>query len=163
MSLLSEISGTGSARVSEQSTCVGPSEDIVKHAATATFRLPVWMQVLLVAIFVLQVLPMLFMSAVLGALDFVLIGLLLAFLLPMYTIRLDPEGVQLYGLWRLRWEEIRAAYCRKLFGLPYLCVRRQKGFRWWIPLYFVGDCDLAKALVDAAPPDSPIRSISLPR
>jgi hypothetical protein len=89
-------------------------------------------------------------------------ALVYVFLLPHYTVRIRSDGVKLYGLWWLPWADVSGVRYRKVIGLPYFHVKRGRGFSWWIPLYFVGDCNLGHAIIDAAPPGSPFRLASIP-
>ncbi len=83
-------------------------------------------------------------------------------LLPHYTVQLRPDGIKLYGLWWLPWTDVSAVRHYRVFGLPHFSVKRVRGFSWSIPLCFVGDRDLAQAIIDAAPPGNPFRLVSMP-
>jgi hypothetical protein len=85
------------------------------------------------------------------------------FLMPRYTVQLRPDGVKLYGLWWLPWTDIVAVRHQSIFGIPHFRVKRRRGLSWSIPLYFVGDCDLGDAIIQAAPPGNPFRSVSMPQ
>jgi hypothetical protein len=88
-----------------------------------------------------------------------------AFLPYSCTVQVRADGVKLYSLWWLPWSDVCEVRYFKLLGLPYLYVKRSRRWFgwWWIPLYFVGDSDLAQAIVDAAPSGHPFRSVSIPR
>lgn len=81
---------------------------------------------------------------------------------PHYTVQLRPDGVKLMGLWWLPWTDVIAVRYYRVFGLPHFRVKRVRGFSWSIPLYFVGDCDLGHAIIQAAPPGNPFRLVSIP-
>jgi hypothetical protein len=85
-----------------------------------------------------------------------------ALLLRFSTVQLRPDGIKIYSLWWLPWSDVTRVMYRKIFGLPYFQVRRRRGFSWWIPLYYVGDRELAQAILHAAPPDHPFRSVPIP-
>lgn len=84
------------------------------------------------------------------------------FLMPRYTVQVRPDGVKLLSLWWLPWSDVSEVRYWKLLGLPYFRVKRRRGLSWWIPLYFVGDCDLGQLIIRAAPPGNPFRSVSMP-
>jgi hypothetical protein len=86
------------------------------------------------------------------------------FVMPRYyTVQLRPGGVKMYSLWWLPWTDVREVRYWKLFGLGYFLVKRSRGFfPFCIPLYFVGNCDLGDAIIRAAPPGNPFRSVSMP-
>jgi hypothetical protein len=81
----------------------------------------------------------------------------------LMTIRVDDDGVSLYGANWLPWVDIVAARRWSLLGLPYLIVSRRRGWSWWIPLYFRAEEDLEYALLEWAPPENPIRSALSPK
>lgn len=74
-----------------------------------------------------------------------------------YTVEIRSDGVKLYGLWWLPWDDVRDATFRRILGQSYIQVRRRHGWPWWIPLYFVGDGDLRSTIVSAAPDGHVIR------
>jgi len=129
----------------------------------AIFRLPRRWQIGIVAITVLPSCALLLISPLRGAPIAVFFAvswvLLWAFLLPRYTVELRPDGVKLLGIWWLPWTDVREVRYYKVLGLPHLRVKQRRGFSWSIPLYFVGDRDLAHALIDAAAAGHPFRSI----
>ena len=84
------------------------------------------------------------------------------FLVPRYTVQLRLDGVKLFSLWWLPWTDVVAVRHQRIFGIPHFRVKRRRGFSWSIPLYFVGDRDLRDAIIDAAPPGNPFRSVSMP-
>jgi hypothetical protein len=87
-----------------------------------------------------------------------------ALLTRMCTVQVRPDGIKLSSLWWLPWGDVCEARYFKLLGLPYFYVKRfRRWFGWWIPLYFVGDRDLAQAIVDAAPSGHPFRLVPMPR
>jgi hypothetical protein len=97
--------------------------------------------------------PRLGLAAVVGA-PFVTFE---AVLLLRFKVRVNDDGVVLYGRHRLPWSDVLAAKRYSIPIFPYLVVRRPRGFAWWIPLYFQGERDLAQVLIDKSPPNSPIR------
>jgi hypothetical protein len=140
----------------------------MEHDHTITFRLPRRWQV---AFFAVVMLPS--CAKVLTALrfgmspSFVLIeaaalALFWTLLLRRYTVQLRPNGIKLFSLWWLPWNDVIAVRYSSLLGLPYLRIKRRRGFSWSIPLYFVGDRDLCRAIICAVPPGNSLRSISIP-
>jgi hypothetical protein len=83
------------------------------------------------------------------------IGLAIALLLP--AVSLSENEIVLYGLNRLPWSQIVDARVVSVMGLPYIAIDRQKGFRWWLPLYVSGSRPIGVALAAWAPPENPIR------
>jgi hypothetical protein len=74
-----------------------------------------------------------------------------------YTVIVSDDGVTMYGLWKLRWDEVAAARPRTVLGHKYVYITRTgKWWRWWLPLYFVGSRPLAVALARRAPAGNPI-------
>jgi hypothetical protein len=145
----------------------------VEQDRTATFRLPRRWQVGLFVIVVLGpcvniLLDFRFGMILSPAPEVITVAvwtLVWIFLVPRYyTVQLRPDGVKVYSLWWLPWTDVRAVRYWKLFGLPYFLVKRSRGFfSFWIPLYFVGNSDLGNAIIRAAPPGNPFRSVSMPQ
>ena len=102
-----------------------------------------------------------------GTVSVVPFAVLGAFFLWTDTVRIEPDGVVLYRLWRLQWTNVGGAKYCKVLGLPYAKVKRRKGWfawlPWWIPLYFVGEGDLRETLASAAPAGNPLRLMSSPK
>ena len=143
----------------------------MEHEEIAVFRLPSrWKVALLVitlfpclSFLLLQGLPPLSVLRLLSVLPlFAAIALFLGIAFRYSTVQLRVGGVKLSGLWWLPWGDVREVTYRSLIGLPYFYVKRRRGFSWWIPLYYAGDDDLGRAIIRAAPPDSPFRSVSMP-
>jgi hypothetical protein len=74
------------------------------------------------------------------------------------TVSISQEGIVLYRFKRLRWEDVCSARRVNFFGLPYIVVKRHKGFPWWLPLYFENHRQIEEALLGAVPHDNPLRS-----
>jgi hypothetical protein len=137
---------------------------------TDTFRLPRRFQAVLFVLAMAGPCGNLLIALHFGVLNYLIPQLTLIaaivlaeiFLMPHYTVQLRPDGIKLYGLWWLPWSAISDVRYWKLFGLPYFRVRRHRGFSWWIPLYFVGNCELGQAIIHAAPPGNPLRLVSVP-
>lgn len=89
----------------------------------------------------------------------VLLFFALAFSFPAWTcaVRVTDSGLVLYQINRLDWPEVVAAETRSIFGLEYLVVTRQKGMKYWVPLYLKDRGKFAEAVVEAAPAGNPIR------
>jgi hypothetical protein len=142
----------------------------VEQDGIATFRLPRRWQIGLLVIAILgpcfSILLVLAHGMILPAVPYVFaisIWILAWILLmPRYTVQVRPDGVKLYGLWWLPWTDVVAVRHQRIFGIPHFRVKRNRGFSWSIPLYFVGGGDLGDAIVNAAPPDNPFRSVSTP-
>ncbi|HKN01240.1 MAG TPA: hypothetical protein VJX23_12050 [Candidatus Binataceae bacterium] len=141
-----------------------------KHDGTATFRLPRGWQVAVLVVVMLGPCSKLLidfrfgmiLSPVPQLIEIPVWMLVWIFLVPRYTVQVRPDGVKLYSLWWLPWSDVREVRYWKLLGLPYFRVKRGRGFSWWIPLYFVGDCDLGNSIMRAAPPGNPFRSVLIP-
>ncbi len=122
-----------------------------------------WATVLLIVAFIPEAASAWLHSVRWGAVNAGVVLLVAALILRFYTVQVRPDGVLLYSLWWLPWENVAAVRYARLCGLPHLYVQRKKG---WvpgrIPLYFVGDGDLLTALKASAPADNPIRAISAP-
>jgi hypothetical protein len=75
------------------------------------------------------------------------------------SITVTRDGVTLYRIWKVRWEDVTSARRRDSLGLPYLKVVRAG--RWpatlALPLYLVGGRPLVAALCALAPSNNPIR------
>jgi hypothetical protein len=81
-----------------------------------------------------------------------------ALLLLRFKVRINEEGVLLYGRNWLPWPDVLSAKRYSVPVFPYLVVKRRRGIRWWIPLYFEGERDFTVTLVQNAPPNHPIRT-----
>ena len=87
----------------------------------------------------------------------VVCGLMLLISLSIAVLQVRPDGLVLYWVNRVRWEEISGAQLRGIMRLPHLVLPRRQGTQWWVPLYFHGPVDLRTFLREAAPEGSPIR------
>ncbi len=141
-----------------------------EHDGTATFRLPRGWQVAGLVVVMLGSCSKLLidfhfgmiLSPVPQSIEIAVWMLVWIFLMPRYTVQVRPDGVKLYSLWWLPWSDVGEVRYYKLLGLPHFRVKRGRGFSWWIPLYFVSDCDLGHSIIRAAPPGNPFRSVSIP-
>ena len=144
----------------------------MEQDGTLTFRLPRRLQFVPLAIAILWPVTDLLIDFHFGMIMSLVPGLIAGaewlliwiFLVPRYTVQLRPDGIKLYSLWWLPWTDVRDVRHWKVLGLPHFRVKRRHGLwsRIWIPLYFIGDCDLAQAIVHAAPIGNPFRSVSIP-
>lgn len=73
------------------------------------------------------------------------------------SISVSSEGVVLYRINRLKWEDIKSARRISLLGLPYILIKRHKGFSWWLPLYYEGERNIEDALRSEAPAGNPLK------
>lgn len=83
---------------------------------------------------------------------------LVTLVMPAVTIRSD--GLSLYGVNHLQWGEVRSAERTTILGLSYIVVHRQRGMRWWIPLYVDDKQGLLAALASRAPSGSALHSLA---
>jgi hypothetical protein len=90
-----------------------------------------------------------FVAALVGA-------LFVGFVVWTGQISIGPEGIAIYRINRMRWNDAVSARPRRVLGLRYVHVQRSRGMSWWVPLYFIGGRDLREALVDYAPESNPI-------
>ena len=135
----------------------------MKPNGTVTFRLPFWAMALLIVAFLPGLLTTGLQSAESVLLEAGVLVLVAAVIFKTYTIQIRPDGVRLYSLWWLPWENVVGAKYRRLCGLPHLYVQRKSGWvPWRIPLYFIGDTDFLETLRESSPVDSPIRAVSVP-
>ena len=74
------------------------------------------------------------------------------------VMEIGPEGIRLYRINMLRWNDVKSARKKRYLGLRYLLVKRQKGMNYWVPLYFTGDTPIEAALQKNVPPKNPIAS-----
>jgi hypothetical protein len=140
----------------------------MEHDGTATFRLPFPFQIGLFAVAMLgpcvDLLIDFHFSLILYPFpELITIAawvLVWIFLIPLYTVQLRPDGIKLYSLWWLPWKQVKDVRYWKLFGLSYFRVKRHRGISLWIPLYFVGNCELGQSIIRAAPPGNPFRLVS---
>ncbi|MGH7812540.1 MAG: hypothetical protein ACREQI_00855 [Candidatus Binataceae bacterium] len=82
----------------------------------------------------------------------------------LLTVKVRPDGLKLFGRVRLPWNDVRRVeLCHSLmFHFPYFRVTRHTGHRISMPLHYVGESDLGHAIMNAAPPGNPFRSVSIP-
>ena len=140
----------------------------MEEDGTAIFRLPRFWQVGFFAIVMfgpccrVLIYCSFGMSVRYYLIEVAVLALFWTFFLRRYTVQVRPDGIKLYSLWWLPWDDVSDVDCRKVLGLSHFRVKRRRGFSWWIPLYFVGDRDLGHAIIDAAPPGNPFRLITIP-
>ena len=76
-----------------------------------------------------------------------------------FAVRVHDAGID-YGLFHhLLWQDVSSARIRKVVGLPYLFIEREKKLGWWLPLYLRGSRPLVESLADNAPEGSPVRQL----
>ena len=86
-----------------------------------------------------------------------MIGVLVNIALPLIGVwyisvtSITNKGISLYRVNKLVWSDIVDAQMYKVFGLPYVRIKRQKGMSWAFPLYFVGKKSVKEALINYAP------------
>ena len=73
------------------------------------------------------------------------------------VVSISESGLVLYRLNRLKWEDVIGARKVQLLGLPYILIKRKKGFSWWLPLYFCGARNIDEAIAVKVPQGNPIR------
>ena len=73
------------------------------------------------------------------------------------TVVIGHNGIELYRANKADWPDMIAAKKVSFLGLPYLKVEREKGLRWWIPLYLTEPAEFRQALVMNAPAGNPLR------
>lgn len=73
------------------------------------------------------------------------------------VVSIGDTGLVLNRSWRLAWSDIVSARRISFFGLPYILVKRRRGFTWWLPLYFLGARSMELALAARAPEGNPVR------
>ncbi len=74
------------------------------------------------------------------------------------VVAIDDEGLVLARIWRLPWSRVVDARRVSVLGLPYLRVKRRKGLRWSVPLYYLGARSIEEALAARAPESSPLQA-----
>jgi MFS-type transporter involved in bile tolerance (Atg22 family) len=99
-----------------------------------TFRMPRWLRIFYILIFFLPVALGAFASLLESELSIVnvvyaAIALFGALWMPRYTVRIQCNGVMLYGLWWLPWSSVKAVRYRKVLGLPCAHVKRHRGLQ----------------------------------
>ncbi len=77
----------------------------------------------------------------------------------MTSLEISNEGMRLYRVNTMKWNEALSAETINLFGLKHLRVTRIKGMIWWIPLYLKGHQPIEVALKEKAPAGNPIREL----
>lgn len=89
-----------------------------------------------------------------GLLFLLPLGLILIAFLLVPAVTVGSDGIRLYAVNRLKWDEAVAVTATRVLGLPYAVVRRRKGMRWWIPLYVDDLPGFLATLRDKAPAGS---------
>ena len=84
-------------------------------------------------------------------------GVALVMFLLLSVVVVSEKGIVLYRFNRLEWSNVEAVRRTSVFGLPYLLIKRHKGFHWWLPLYFSGTQPIEAALAEKAPIGNPLR------
>jgi hypothetical protein len=75
----------------------------------------------------------------------------------LFTIVVGHSGIVLYRANEVLWQDMTAATRVSFLGLPYLKVQRNKGRKWWIPLYLTKPEEFRQALGAKAPVGNPLR------
>jgi hypothetical protein len=91
---------------------------------------------------------------------YVLVEYILSFgiILFISNYKISEKGIRLYYINMLYWENIESVVEKPFLGLPYLLIRRKKGFSWWLPLYFTGERPVHTAFEEWAPKDNPLNT-----
>ena len=89
----------------------------------------------------------------------ILVILLIVPPLLVWTLVIRDDGITLYRVNQLKWDNVHNASLIRIPALPYMIVRRRTGlFRWWfVPLCFKGARDLRAVILERCPKDNPIR------
>jgi len=132
---------------------------MVHQTSSDTFRIP---RLPWVAFILIISSPLLSLSWRLPELIPVHVFLVVVLVVPpllVWTLVIRDDGMTLYRVNHLKWDEVRNARLIRIPGLPHLIVRRRKGlFRWWwVPLYFKGARDVRAVILERCPKDNPIR------
>jgi hypothetical protein len=85
-----------------------------------------------------------------------------ALVLLLSVVSVSEDGIVLYLVNRLRWQQVTGVRRVSFLGLPYLYITRVRGFNWWLPLYFTGCRPIERALAEKAPPGNPLRTYAAP-
>lgn len=72
------------------------------------------------------------------------------------VLSVSSTGISLYRVNNLIWTDVDEAIKIKVFGLPYICIKRKKGMNWYVPLYFKGQIPLSEMLLKTVPTDNPL-------
>lgn len=105
-------------------------------------------------------LPVIFSDKALTIETFLFLSVVIA--MPILTIwqvsviSINSKGIQLYRVNKLVWSDITEAKLTSFVGLPYILIKRKKGMKWWLPLYFKGNLTVEDALISNAPKENPI-------
>jgi len=73
------------------------------------------------------------------------------------AVSISNDGLVLYRVNRLRWEDVKSARRVRFLGLPYMLIKRHKGFTWWLPLYYEGKRNIRETLRSVVPNGNPLR------
>jgi hypothetical protein len=76
------------------------------------------------------------------------------------VVTVGEDGLVLCRIWKLPWSRVASARRTSFFGLPYILVARQRGFSWWLPLYFLGDRPIETAIAEWAPDGNPLKVVA---
>lgn len=76
------------------------------------------------------------------------------------VVAVGEDGLVLYRIWKLPWSRVAGARRTSFFGLPYILVARQRGFSWWLPLYFHGNRPIETAIAEMAPEGNPLKVVA---
>ena len=105
-------------------------------------------------------LPVIFSGNVLTIEILLFVSVVIA--MPILTIwkvsvmSINSKGINLYRVNKLVWSDITEAKLTSFVGLPYILIKRKKGMKWWLPLYFKGNLTVKDALINSAPKENPI-------
>jgi len=76
----------------------------------------------------------------------------------LFVIDIVDEGIRLYRVSLVRWEDILDARPIRLIGLRYIRISRKKGLPYWLPLNVNRQEDLEAEILHVAPAGNPIRA-----
>ena len=74
------------------------------------------------------------------------------------VIEISRDGLVLYRVNRVAWDDIVSAAPARVLGLPYIKLGQRSGKAWWLPLFFQGATDMPSALEAFAPDDHPVKA-----
>lgn len=114
------------------------------------------------ALFVALFIPIVYLSLVHGVYEQIVLALfnLAVAIVGIWffsAVAISNDGLVLYRVNRLRWEEVKSARKVRLLGLPYVLIKRHTGFTWWLPLYYEGKRDIREALRSVVPSGNPLK------
>ncbi len=73
---------------------------------------------------------------------------------------ISDEGIVLYGVNKLDWNDVVYACVAKFLGIKSIKIKRRKGLTWYLPLYMEGEITIRDAIINHAPENNALYKVA---